>query len=58
MYHNARHAKQNELDSERNKLEELQRELEKRMLDVEGETQIQQDQLIADFEQVHIAAYG
>ncbi len=47
-----RHAKQSELDCEHKKLEELQRELERRMLNVEGEAQIQQDQLIADFEQV------
>ena len=47
-----RHAKQSELDCEREKLEELQRVLERKMLDVEGQTQIQQDQLMADFEQV------
>ena len=47
-----RHAKQSELDREREKLEEMHRELESKMLNVEGEAQIQQDQLIADFEQV------
>lgn len=47
-------AKQNELDCEHSKLEELQRELERKLLEVEGETHIQQDQLLADFEQVNL----
>ena len=44
--------KQKELDSEHDKVHELQRTLEQRLLDLEGESQCQHDQLIADFDQV------
>lgn len=50
--HDIRRAKQSELDIEHDKLEELQRKLERRLLELEGESQCQHDQLVSDFDQV------
>ena len=47
-----RRVKQSEIDEERDKLESLQRELQGRLLAMEGETQFQRDHMMADFEEV------
>ena len=47
-----RRSKQSELDAEHDKVAQFQRELERRLLDLEGDTQAQREQLMADFEQV------
>lgn len=52
IFYHFRRSKQSELDCERDKLEKLQRTLERRLLELEGETQCYQDQLMADFDQV------
>lgn len=48
----ARRATQNEVERERTKLEELQRKLEQRLLEVDGEVQCQRDQISAEFDEL------
>lgn len=48
----ARRSKQSEYDCERDKLVALQRELERKLLELEAESQCQHDQLMGEFDQV------
>ncbi len=53
-----RRTKQSECDAERDKLVVLQGELERRLMEVEQESQYQHDQLLADFDQVYIIRHA
>ena len=48
----SRQSKDQEVESERQKLEGLQRELQQRMLELEGELRVQRDQMGAEFDEV------
>ena len=48
-----RRTKQAECDAEQTKCVELQRKLERKLLELEQESQCHQDQLLADFDQVY-----
>ena len=47
-----RRATQSEVEKERSKLEELQRKLEQRLLEVEGDIQCQRDSILAEFDEL------